>query len=146
MCKWLQTNQLNWTQSNQIKFHWLRYFKDQTSASFYSNVWKSVGRHFFWGETHKIIVHIPRKPSYGNVSTTENKEDVAHRFYSSIVICWKKIPAILRGIFDIFGGILKCLYIFSTLSRGKPAIGCSILLSRTTFNSNWFCSARVLAV
>jgi hypothetical protein len=43
---------------------------------------------------------------------------VAHGDYSSIANCRAKIPAIFRGIFGIFRGISKFVFIYSTISRG----------------------------
>jgi hypothetical protein len=45
---------------------------------------------------------------------------MAHGNYSSTANCRTKISAIFRGIFGIFRGVSKYLFIYSTILRGTP--------------------------
>jgi hypothetical protein len=51
---------------------------------------------------------------------TKQRSSISARDYSSNANCRTNIPAIFRGIFGIFHGISKFLFIYSTTHRGTP--------------------------
>jgi hypothetical protein len=52
----------------------------------------------------------------------------AHGEYSSIAKFRTKIPAIFLGVFGIFRGISKLLFIYSTTPRGALTMFCGTLV------------------
>ena len=54
----------------------------------------------------------------------------AHGEYSSTAKCRTKIPTIFRGVFGIFRGISKLLFVYSTTPRGPLTMFCGTLVGK----------------
>jgi len=92
-----------WPQSNKSSGHILSVFHSFSSME---------------GPLKQVLVS-RGTPTIVHVYRTENKERVvAHWNYSSTVDRRTKIPMLFQGIFGICHGILKCLYIYCTISSG----------------------------
>ena len=72
-------------------------------------------------ETHEIFFHIPGKPYLLLENENKTKKLLQAQLYYSIIANLRiNIPPTFLGIFGIFGGILKSLFIYTTISRGTP--------------------------
>ena len=69
-------------------------------------------------------------PTIVHVYRTQNEEKVEHGSYSSTVDRRTKIPVIFQGMFGICHGILKCLYIYCTISGGTSDFFCGNLTGK----------------